>query len=112
MRCGGSVDRRARGPAERWRPACLALAIARNSPRDASRCAAVSPAFRAATDSDHIWSRFLPVDILQHIPSAVVSTNKKKKEAYLALCDAAGAAAIGKDGGCKVWLDRATGAKC
>ncbi|TVU42719.1 hypothetical protein EJB05_09140, partial [Eragrostis curvula] len=43
---------------------CLAYAIAlTGSPRDASRCAAVSPSFRAAADSDHVWHRFIPDDL-------------------------------------------------
>ncbi|CAL4996693.1 unnamed protein product [Urochloa decumbens] len=79
---------------------CLALAIVLTSPRDASRC--------AAADSDHVWQRFIPTDghFLLMSPAA---KKKKKKDAYLGLCDAAGAAV---DGGCRVWLDRATGAKC
>jgi hypothetical protein len=32
-------------------------------PRDACRASAVSPAFRAAADSDDVWSRFLPRDV-------------------------------------------------
>ncbi|RLN03201.1 F-box protein PP2-B10-like [Panicum miliaceum] len=98
--------------------ACLAQAIALTSPRDACRCAAVSPAFRAAADSDHVWRAFLPPQlddryrpapvVLQPAPAA-----KSKKEAYLGLCEAAGAAAVdGEDGGCRVWLERATGARC
>ncbi|PUZ50109.1 hypothetical protein GQ55_6G033300 [Panicum hallii var. hallii] len=98
--------------------ACLAQAIALTSPRDACRCAAVSPAFRAAADSDHVWRAFLPPQldrkptvVLQPAPPAARS--KSKKEAYLGLCDAAGAAALdGEDGGCRVWLERATGARC
>jgi hypothetical protein len=100
--------------------ACLAQAIALTSPRDACRCAAVSPAFRAAADSDHVWRAFLPPQldrkptvVLQPAPPAARSKSKSKKEAYLGLCDAAGAAALeGEDGGCRVWLERATGARC
>ncbi|CAO2199921.1 unnamed protein product [Urochloa humidicola] len=91
---------------------CLAQAIALTSPRDACRIAAVSPAFRAAADSDHVWRRFLPREeapafVLQPAPTAA----KSKKEAYLGLCDAANAAAV-DGGGVRVWLDRATGARC
>jgi hypothetical protein len=39
---------------------CMAQAIARTSPLDARRCAVVSLAFRAATDSDQVWRAFLP----------------------------------------------------
>ncbi|CAO2186953.1 unnamed protein product [Urochloa humidicola] len=93
---------------------CLAQAIALTSPRDACRIAAVSPAFRAAADSDHVWRRFLPREtpafVLQPAPTAAPPA-KSKKEAYLGLCDAANAAAV-DGGGVRVWLDRATGARC
>ncbi|XP_062192442.1 uncharacterized protein LOC133895929 [Phragmites australis] len=39
---------------------CLVHAIALTSPRDACRCAAVSLAFHAAAESDHVWCNFLP----------------------------------------------------
>ncbi|PUZ50092.1 hypothetical protein GQ55_6G031900 [Panicum hallii var. hallii] len=96
---------------------CLAQAIALTSPRDASRCAAVSPTFRAAADSDHVWQRFIPSDDAQLLLAALPAKGgggggRNKKDAYLGLCDAASAAAVGGDGGCRVWLDRATGAKC
>ncbi|KAL6659022.1 hypothetical protein ACP70R_003062 [Stipagrostis hirtigluma subsp. patula] len=86
--------------------ACLALAIARTTPRDACRCAAVSPAFRAAADSDLVWQRFIPEDL-----SGSAKTAGAKKEAYLRLCDAASAAVV-DGGGCRVWLERASGARC
>ncbi|TKW08984.1 hypothetical protein SEVIR_6G061600v4 [Setaria viridis] len=92
---------------------CLALAIALTSPRDASRCAAVSPAFRAAADSDHVWQRFIPTDDGSFLLPGAEKKRKKKKDAYLGLCDAVSAVAVGDDdGGCRVWLDRATGARC
>ena len=85
----------------------LSQAIARTSPRDACRCAAVSPAFCAAADSDHVWRAFLPQQ-LKHRGSS-----SRKKDAYLGLCDAASAVAIDGDGGrCRVWLERASGARC
>ncbi|CAO2168032.1 unnamed protein product [Urochloa humidicola] len=96
---------------------CLAQAIALTSPRDACRIAAVSPAFRAAADSDHVWRAFLPQPspsavVLQQAPTVVAAAAaKSKKEAYLGLCDAANAAAV-DGGGIRVWLDRATGARC
>ncbi|KAG2581561.1 F-box protein PP2-B10-like [Panicum virgatum] len=97
--------------------ACLAQAIALTSPRDACRCAAVSPAFRAAADSDHVWRAFLPPQLDRAKPAPVpvlqpAPASRSKKEAYLGLCDAAGAAAVGEDGGCRIWLERATGARC
>uniref|UniRef100_A0A453E078 F-box domain-containing protein n=1 Tax=Aegilops tauschii subsp. strangulata TaxID=200361 RepID=A0A453E078_AEGTS len=42
--------------------ACVAHVIALTSPRDACRCAAVSPCFRDAAESDVVWARFLPPD--------------------------------------------------
>ncbi|RCV30040.1 hypothetical protein SETIT_6G062100v2 [Setaria italica] len=99
--------------------ACLAQAIALTSPRDACRCAAVSPALRAAADSDHVWRGFLPEQLMidghSYKPAAVAlhqapaPAAKSKKEAYLGLCNASGAVAVG---GCRVWLERATGARC
>ncbi|CAL5010051.1 unnamed protein product [Urochloa decumbens] len=89
---------------------CLAQAIALTSPRDACRIAAVSPAFRAAADSDHVWRAFLP----RESPAVVLlqPAAKSKKEAYLGLCDAGSAVTVGDDGGCRMWLDKATSARC
>ncbi|XP_062196042.1 F-box protein PP2-B15-like [Phragmites australis] len=83
---------------------CLALAIALTSPRDACRCAAVSRAFRAAADSDHVWHSFLPRDL--------DSPAKTKKQSYLRLCDSGDAANLVDDQQCRVWLEKASGAKC
>ncbi|PUZ38783.1 hypothetical protein GQ55_9G223500 [Panicum hallii var. hallii] len=93
--------------------ACLAHAIALTSPRDACRCAAVSPAFRAAADSDHVWGRFIPEDhrrapVALRPAAAAAGRADTKKDAYLGLCD--GGVPVG--GGCRLWLDRASGAKC
>ncbi|PUZ50110.1 hypothetical protein GQ55_6G033400 [Panicum hallii var. hallii] len=92
---------------------CLAQVIALTSPRDASRCAAVSPAFRAAADSDDVWRRFLPARLeLDHLVLQAPRRQQaatSRKDAYLGLCDAAGAFA---GGGMKVWLEKATGARC
>ncbi|KAF8728645.1 hypothetical protein HU200_017913 [Digitaria exilis] len=86
---------------------CLAHAIALTSPRDACRCAAVSPAFRAAADSDHVWRRFLP-PVLQPGPKPAAG-----KDAYLRLCDAGAAVPVDGGNGMRVWwLDKASGAKC
>ncbi|CAN6325252.1 unnamed protein product [Urochloa humidicola] len=96
--------------------ACLAHAIALTSPRDACRCAAVSPAFRAAADSDHVWRRFLPPE--HHRCAVVVGPPPKQpaaiKDAYLRLCDAGAAVLVGGEGNGarRTWLDRASGAKC
>ncbi|CAN6323811.1 unnamed protein product [Urochloa humidicola] len=89
--------------------ACLAHAIALTSPRDACRCAAVSPAFRAAADSDLVWSRFIPEGHGHR--AAGGRAGSTKKEAYLGLCEGGGVPVDG-DRGCRMWLDRASGAKC
>jgi hypothetical protein len=98
--------------------ACLAYTIALTSPRDACRFAAVSPSFRAAADSDDVWQRFIPkLDrrdvLLQQQPPAPNrdAAEARKKDAYLGLCDGGGVPVDG-DGGCRVWLERASGAKC
>ncbi|CAN6320030.1 unnamed protein product [Urochloa humidicola] len=93
---------------------CLAHAIALTSPRDACRCAAVSPAFRAAADSDHVWRRFLPPELRG---GAVVGPPPKQpasKDAYLRLCDPGAAVLVGGEGNgaMRMWLDKASGAKC
>ncbi|RLN17341.1 F-box protein PP2-B11-like [Panicum miliaceum] len=92
--------------------ACLAHAIALTSPR----CAAVSPAFRAAADSDHVWGRFIPEDhrrapVALRPAAAAAGRADTKKDAYVGLCD--GGVPVGGDGGGRrLWLDRASGAKC
>jgi hypothetical protein len=49
--------------------AYLAQAITLTSPCSAIIYATVSPTFRAAADSDHLWHRFQPVDLLLLHPS-------------------------------------------
>ncbi|OQU92610.1 hypothetical protein SORBI_3001G375400, partial [Sorghum bicolor] len=87
---GGDQGGRPPGP-----EVCLAHAIALTSPRDACRCAAVSPAFRAAADSDHVWRRFLP----------------QGQDGYLRLCDT-GVVLVDGQGNAWMWVDKASGAKC
>ncbi|TVU42707.1 hypothetical protein EJB05_09128, partial [Eragrostis curvula] len=84
---------------------CLAYAIALASPRGACRCAGVSPAFRAAADSDHVWRRFIPEDLRPWRRSS-----NSDKEAYLGLCYRS--VPVDGDAGCRVWLEMASGAKC
>ncbi|KAK3121017.1 hypothetical protein QOZ80_8BG0644830 [Eleusine coracana subsp. coracana] len=89
---------------------CLAYAIARTTPRDACRLAAVSPAFRAAADSDHVWRSFIPDDHHRSVSSDRPAAKARKKDAYLGLCDGGGVPVDGE--GCRVWLEKASGAKC
>ncbi|VAH72626.1 unnamed protein product [Triticum turgidum subsp. durum] len=106
--------------------ACVAHVLALTSPRDACRCAAVSPCFRDAAESDVVWARFLPPDYrailqLHEAPArrfslsrsgstaGAASAASSKKEAFLGLTDAA----VLVDGGSMaVWLARGSGAKC
>lgn len=96
---------------------CLSYAISLTSPHDACRCAAVSHAFRAAADSDHVWQKFIPIDrrdsinILQQEVTAAGKTRTRMKDAYFGLCNGDGIP-VGGDGGCRVWLEMASGAKC
>ncbi|KAI5022123.1 hypothetical protein ZWY2020_058853 [Hordeum vulgare] len=66
----------------------VSAALARTSPRDACRAAAVSPAFRVGADSDDVWPGFLPLDDLP--PLAVgeppgLAPPSSKKELFLRL---------------------------
>ena len=106
--------------------ACVAHVIALTSPRDACRCADVSPCFRDAAESDVGWARFLPphyrANLTLHEAPArrfslsrsgstagAASAASSKKEAFLGLTDAA----VLVDGcGMAVWLARGSGAKC
>ncbi|KAF7096901.1 hypothetical protein CFC21_098785 [Triticum aestivum] len=91
---------------------CLAHVLALTSPRDACRCAAVSPSFREAAESDAVWDRFLPPDyraVLLRCCSGRPPPLSSKKDAYLRLSDGA----VLVDGGdTAVWLARGSGAKC
>ncbi|KAM3223770.1 hypothetical protein ACQJBY_057255 [Aegilops geniculata] len=90
----------------------LSAALARTTPRDASRAAAVSPAFRAAADSDDVWAAFLPPGGLPPLADGeppAAAPPSSKKELFLRL--SAGPALL-HDRLVSMWLDRATGAKC
>ncbi|CAL5056402.1 unnamed protein product [Urochloa decumbens] len=88
----------------------ISAALSLTTPLDASRAAAVSRDFRAAANSDAVWSRFVPRDL----PSLADGE----------LCGPAPASAKGRflrlsdrplllaDGLMSMWLDRETGAKC
>lgn len=92
---------------------CLAHVIALTSPRDACRCAAVSPSFRAAAESDAVWDRFLPPDYRAILASASPQAchGASKKDIYFGLCDDTNTILV--DGGkMRVWLEKGSGAKC
>jgi hypothetical protein len=54
-------------------------------PRDACIAATVSPAFRAAADSDTVWSRFLPADLAPLVYPT--PPPRSKKELFLRLSE-------------------------
>ncbi|KAL6591480.1 hypothetical protein ACP70R_049983 [Stipagrostis hirtigluma subsp. patula] len=88
----------------------LSASISRTSPRDACRAAAVSPAFRAAADSDAVWSCFLPADLPQLADGELDDPAPPSKKALFARL--ADRPALLADGLTSMWLDRETGAKC
>lgn len=74
---------------------CVAYAISLTTPGDACHSSAVSPAFRAAADSDAVWARFLPPDhagVLARADGGVGgvgggAASSSKKELFSRLCD-------------------------
>ncbi|KAF8732961.1 hypothetical protein HU200_015312 [Digitaria exilis] len=75
---------------------------------------AVSPLFRAAADSDAVWSCFLPRDLPPlaegelHPPPAPAPSSSKK-QLFMRLSDRP---VLLADGLVSMWLDRESGAKC
>jgi hypothetical protein len=67
---------------------CVAHAIAMTTPADACSSSAVSPAFRAAADSDAVWDRFLPRDHAAVLARADDGAHREcsKKELFTRLC--------------------------
>ncbi|MED6174996.1 hypothetical protein PIB30_074297 [Stylosanthes scabra] len=71
---------------------CLANIIARTTPKDACRLSAVSKIFKSAAESDFVWCRFLPSDVVSLVSqsashSSVITLSTSKKSFYLALSD-------------------------
>ncbi|KAL6591475.1 hypothetical protein ACP70R_049978 [Stipagrostis hirtigluma subsp. patula] len=89
----------------------LSAALALTTPLDACRAAAVSRAFRAAADSDAVWSCFLPRDLPPLADGELDGPARppSKKRGFLRL---SGRPALLADGLRSVWLDRETGARC
>ncbi|XP_040376867.1 F-box protein PP2-B11-like [Oryza brachyantha] len=94
---------------------CVAYAISMTTPGDACHSSAVSPAFKAAADSDAVWDRFLPPDhaaILARAvdaSSAAASECASKKDLFARLC----ARPVLLDAATMSFgLDRRSGAKC
>lgn len=90
---------------------CVAHAIAMTTPGDACSSSAVSPAFRAAADSDAVWDRFLPRDHAAVLARADDGGHREcsKKELFTRLCSQP----VLLDGATMSFgLDRRSGAKC
>ncbi|GJM87207.1 hypothetical protein PR202_ga03139 [Eleusine coracana subsp. coracana] len=67
---------------------CVAYAISLTTPGDACHSSAVSPAFKAAADSDAVWTRFLPPDCAAVLARADEPVDcESKKELFSRLCD-------------------------
>ncbi|KAF0933425.1 hypothetical protein E2562_018529 [Oryza meyeriana var. granulata] len=94
---------------------CVSYAISMTTPGDACHSSAVSPAFRAAADSDAVWDRFLPPDhaaILARAgggASAVAGECASKKDLFARLC---GRPVLLDAATMSFGLDRRSGAKC
>ncbi|RCV08869.1 hypothetical protein SETIT_1G361700v2 [Setaria italica] len=89
----------------------LAASIARTTPRNACRAAAVSPAFRAAADSDAVWACFLPGDLPPLADGELSPAPPSKKELFMRLSNSDSPVLLA-DRLMSMWLDRDTGAKC
>ncbi|KAL6645616.1 hypothetical protein ACP70R_017224 [Stipagrostis hirtigluma subsp. patula] len=88
----------------------LSASISRTSPRDACRAAAVSQAFRAAADSDAVWSGFLPADLPPLADGELDDPAPPSKKAlFVRLYDRP---ALLADRLVSMWLDRESGVKC
>ncbi|RLN08326.1 putative F-box protein PP2-B12 [Panicum miliaceum] len=89
---------------------CVAYAISLTTPGDACHSSAVSPAFRAAADSDAVWERFLPPDHAAVLARADEPVEcESKKELFSRLCDSP----VLLDGATMSFgLERRSGAKC
>uniref|UniRef100_A0A453JK41 F-box domain-containing protein n=1 Tax=Aegilops tauschii subsp. strangulata TaxID=200361 RepID=A0A453JK41_AEGTS len=87
----------------------LSVALSLTAPRDACRAAAVSPAFRAAADSDAVWACFLPS--ARDLPPLADGEPppRSKKDLFRRL---SGSPILLPGGLVSMWLDRETGAKC
>ena len=80
---------------------CLSHIISLTSPADACRIAAVSPIFRSAAESDAVWKRFLPSDVVEIVSRSDTRVEySSAKELFFLLCNS-----ILIDGGCKVSFD-------
>ncbi|XAR48854.1 hypothetical protein NMG60_11031819 [Bertholletia excelsa] len=89
---------------------CISTILSLTSPRDVCRSSAISPVFKAVTDSDPVWEAFLPPDyreILSRSVSPVAFT--AKKQLYLGLADNP---ILLEGGKISFALDKESGKKC
>ncbi|KAK3159432.1 hypothetical protein QOZ80_2AG0150040 [Eleusine coracana subsp. coracana] len=87
----------------------LSAVISLTAPRDACRAAVVSPAFRAAADSDAVWACFLPRDLPPLADGELDPAPPSKKALFMRL---SASPVLLADSLTSTWLDRKTGAKC
>ncbi|KAL8540815.1 hypothetical protein ACS0TY_002146 [Phlomoides rotata] len=89
-------------------------ALSLTSPKDACRLSLVASTFRSASQSDAVWSRFLPSDYRSIISRAadgdsLLSKFHSKKDLYLHLCDHPNLIDEGRK---SFSLEKSTGKKC
>ncbi|KAE8795415.1 putative F-box protein PP2-B12 [Hordeum vulgare] len=84
----------------------LSAVLAKTTARDASRAAAVSQPFRAAADSDAVWTCFVPALTDEELEAPAP---RSKKELFFLLLERP---VLLQDGLMAMWLDRETLAKC
>ncbi|KAL1367830.1 hypothetical protein HN51_021943 [Arachis hypogaea] len=93
---------------------CIANIIARTTPKDACRLCAVSKLFKSAADSDYVWGRFLPSDVVSLVShsqshSSLITLSTSNKSLYLALSDSP---IVIDQGKMSFQLDKKSGKKC
>ncbi|KAF3457651.1 hypothetical protein FNV43_RR02309 [Rhamnella rubrinervis] len=92
---------------------CISYIISFTSPMDACRSARVCRLFRSAADSDVVWERFLPHDILQILSDSDLASSmhwlsKKKLFFRLSHCPIL----VGGDRNRSFAIDKRSGKKC
>uniref|UniRef100_I1P5F9 F-box domain-containing protein n=1 Tax=Oryza glaberrima TaxID=4538 RepID=I1P5F9_ORYGL len=87
----------------------LVAALSLTSPRDACRAAAVCRDFRAAADSDAVWSRFLPRDLPRLADGELSPPPPSTKGLFLRL---SAAPLLLPHELTSMWLEREKGRKC
>ena len=71
---------------------CIAHILSLTTPADACRLSVVSVLFNSAAESDAVWCRFLPSDVVSIVSQSdsqcsVLANSPSKKALYLALSD-------------------------